>query len=380
MGKLAVKQLTQSDLTLFEWQFRNKGGGNQKSINLNANPFITQLYPALPNTDPGRVGRLPLDLFLYGPGHARVWNIQRKIIKTTSSYKNWRLNGEYILNPPDQPNRFNILETDDYAIFDFEGDLYPTGARVVFVAQNAAEDANLHAGLTDFGIGSMTAIQLSDLRFIVHAAGVPEAHPVNELLLDAAIEDAAQGGIDGTQRLLSRHTGRRMTRSELERARQRADDVGRMGEELIDGHLSIEQVAGAIDDYEWVSAENAIAPYDFTIRQGGKRVKIEVKATCGDFNQVIHISIGELMEMAESEERCALYRVYELDERKGKLRIAENVTWFAGELVDKLQSLPEGVTVDSVSIKPESLTFGPEIAIDLTGLDDEGFVLIATGP
>ena len=244
MSKIAVKTLTGSDLTLFEWHFRNRNAGNQKSVNLNASVFIDQLYPHLPSTDPGRAGRIPIDLYLFGPGSAGVWNLQRKIIKG-GTYKNWRLNGEYITNPLDSPVRFNALMPGDFVIFDFDGELYPTAARVVFVAQGVPADAALHQGLANFGIGSMAAMDLSRLRLIVHQAGVPEAHPVYELLLDAAVEDAAQGGAEGTRRLLARQPGRRMTRSELERARQRTDDVGRMGEELIDGYLAVQQAGGA---------------------------------------------------------------------------------------------------------------------------------------
>ena len=46
--RIALKRLTASDLTLFEWQFRNRNAGNQKSINLNADVFIVQLFPSMP--------------------------------------------------------------------------------------------------------------------------------------------------------------------------------------------------------------------------------------------------------------------------------------------------------------------------------------------
>lgn len=370
MGKLAIKRLTGSDLTLFEWQFRNRNAGNQKSINLNADVFIDQLYPALPNTDVGRAGRIPMDLFLYGPGNARAWNLQRKIIKG-GTYKNWRLDGEYIPNPLETPARFNVLVPGDYAIFDFEGELFPTEARIVFVAAAVAEDANLHAGLTDFGVGSMRAIQLPDLSLIVHASGTPEIHPVYELLLDAAIEDAAQGGIQGTQRLLTRRTGRRLTRTELERARQRASDVGRQGEELMDGYFAIELRGGSIQEVEWISNENAISPFDFWITIDGQRSKVEVKATSGDFNQVMHVSIAELLEMRDSPERYDLYRVYGLDERRGRLRIAENVRDFAAQILESLAGLPAGVTSDGVSIRPDSMGFGAEGVIELPSNEDD---------
>ena len=66
--KLALKRLTASDLTLFEWQFRNRPAGNQKAINLNRNVFIDILYPALPEVAEDHDGRLPLDVTIYGPG------------------------------------------------------------------------------------------------------------------------------------------------------------------------------------------------------------------------------------------------------------------------------------------------------------------------
>jgi hypothetical protein len=89
--KLAIKRLTASDLTLFEWHFRNQAlGGNQKAINLNADVFIDKLYPGLPEIAAKTGGKIPLDLFIYGPGLEPEYNLQRKIVKF-GTYKNWRL-------------------------------------------------------------------------------------------------------------------------------------------------------------------------------------------------------------------------------------------------------------------------------------------------
>lgn len=372
MGKLAVKTLTDSDLTLFHWHFL-RSNSNQKSINLNANIFVDKLYPSLEETDVGRAGLMSIDTFIYGPGHNRVWNLQRKIIKG-DSYKNWRLDGEAIPNPDDDPDRFNVLVPGDFVILDFEGDVYPTAVRMVFVAANVPEDAALHKGLSDFGIGRMIAIDLSQLRLIVNMSGTPEVHPVYELLLDSAIEDAALSGIEGTRKLLSRTTGRRMSRSDLERARKRASDVGRLGEELMNGWFGAERAAGRIEEFSWASSDNAISPFDFRCKAGQFR-KIEVKSTCGDFNQVIHVSMGELVEMQTSAEQYDLYRVYALDEHTAKLRIAENMKEFAGRVLQQLSSLPAGVTCDSISVRPDSLPFKPETTITVTPEEEEPFTL-----
>ena len=284
MGKLAIKRLTASDLTIFKWQFDNSPS-NQKSINLNANVFIDELYPTLSSTDAGRAGRLPLDLYLHGPGYAKAWNLQRKIIKGIS-YKNWRLNGEYISNPDESTERFNVLAAGDFVIFDFEGELFPTAARAVFVSANVAEDVRLHDGIRDAGIDSMRAIQIAELNLIAVASGTPEVHPVYELLLDAAIEDAAMNGIAGTEQVLRRQTGRRLTRTALERARERANDVGRMGEEMLDAHFAFQVADQKVDDYQWVAAENAISPFDFRLGSlGVEGVKVELKSTTRDFAQ-----------------------------------------------------------------------------------------------
>lgn len=365
MAKLAIKRLTGSDLTFFEWQFRNRLAGNQKSINLNANVFIDELYPSLTETDQGRTGRISIDLNLYGPGHARALNLQRKIIKG-GSYKNWRLNGEYVSNPIESPNRFDVLTPGDFVIFDFEGDLSPTAARAVFVAKDVLADANLHKGIDDHGVASMLAIDMPALRLIVHASGTPESHPVYELLLDAAIEDAALGGLEGTRRLLSRTTGRKLTRSELERARQRADDVGRAGEELIDGFFELGKFDGTYTDYVWVADDNAVSPFDFTVIATDQPLtKVEVKSTNGDFNQVLHFSIAQLLEMRDGAAPYHVYRVYELDELTAKLRIASDLRPFAEQVLSRFDRLPTGVTVDGISVRPDSLPFGAETVIEL---------------
>src|ERR1017187_2059527 len=82
--RLAVKRLTASDLTIFERQFRKRNAGNQKSINLNADVFIDKLFPFLPEASADTNGRIPLDLYVYGPGHSGAHNLQRKIFKGRS--------------------------------------------------------------------------------------------------------------------------------------------------------------------------------------------------------------------------------------------------------------------------------------------------------
>ena len=82
MDKLALKRLTASDLTFFEWHFKNRNVGNQKAINLNADVFSDQLYPALENHypgTPGQVGYRSLDCWTSsgGTGQSATQDHQR---------------------------------------------------------------------------------------------------------------------------------------------------------------------------------------------------------------------------------------------------------------------------------------------------------------
>jgi hypothetical protein len=298
-----------------------------------------------------------------------VYSLVRKIIKG-DTYKNWRLNGEYITNPDDTPERFNSLRPNDYVIFDFEGDLHPTAVRAIFISAEHPEDQALHSGILNAWDGSMRSIEMEQLHLIAVASGTPESHPVWELFLDAAIEDAAFGGIEGTRKLATRRTGRRLSRTELDRARQRADDIGRMGEELLNGHLTQLTESGDIEAFQWVASENAISPFDFRIgRINGKGFKVDAKSTAGDFNQMLHISVAQLYEMRDGEERYDLYRIYAIDNQRGLLRIKRDMREFASNVLMRFDSLPQGVSVDGISVKPETLGFAPETKIDLSLTD-----------
>ncbi len=237
--KIAVKRLTASDLTFFEWHFRNKPAGNQKAINLNADIFIRELYPSLPLTSQGRSGRIPIDLSIYGPGLKRKYNLQRKIIKATSAYKNWRLDGEFIFNPADDPERFNLLGPGDIVAFHFTGDVYPFAMTAVFLSKGITEDSVTHSVLEHrLGNNSMIALGLSEFSRIVEGTTLPEEHPLNVLLLESALEDASLGGLQGTQTLLSGTIRRTLSRGELRQARENADAIGQLGGEYVNGYLS----------------------------------------------------------------------------------------------------------------------------------------------
>lgn len=236
-----------------------------------------------------------------------------------------------------------------------------------------SEDAVLHAEFDAFlGMRPMAALAGSDLGKIVARAEIAEAHPIHALLLDAALEDASLGGSTGIRRLSTRPSGRRVSRHDLQRARQRAEDIGNLGEEYVNNFLYRLTEQRSIEAFEWASIENAVAPYDFVrIQLGGERRLLDVKATSGEFNRPIHISFNELLQMRAGPEKYDLYRVYDIAEGTAKLRIAHDLEGFAAGILDVIGALPSEITVDGISVPPSILNFGYEMEIHLVPEPDE---------
>jgi hypothetical protein len=368
LRRLAVKRLTGSDLTLFEWHFR-RVASNQKAINLNANVFIDELYPGLPVTPTVLGDKIPLDLFVYGPGLESEYNLQRKIVKGRT-YKNWRLDGEFIFNPSERPGRFNVLVEGDLAVFEFFGDIRPESARVVFLGSRVSEDSSLHAAF-DSIVGnrpndSMVALTPSQLARIAKDTGTPDDHPIFGLIsLDNDLEVATLGDRQETTSLRSAPSGRRVSRDVLLRARSNAERVGELGEQFVNSHLTKQKVSGAIDDFVWVSRENATSAYDFWYSIGGQRTLLDSKATELGFDSRLHMSLGELRQMGYGSERYDLYRVFEMSETTAKLRVSEDLGQWARGIIEILEDLPRGVLADGITVSPSSLPFGSDIEIEI---------------
>jgi hypothetical protein len=367
LRKLAVKRLTASDLTFFEWQFRNRNSGNQKAINLNADVFIDELYPGLPTTSYAAQGSLPLALSVYGPGSEGEYSLQRKITKGPT-YKNWRLNGEFIYNPQGNSYRFNVLAPNDLAVFEFFGDTRPESAMVVFVASEASEDASLHRAF-DGTVGtrpSMARFTPGQLARIARQSKVTGNHPIWMLVsLDAAVEAVSIGGVEKTKGLRSVPTTRRIPRDQLLRARSNADRVGELGELFANSYLMALQSDGTVANFDWSSRQNAASPYDFRVALGDEQILVDAKSTELDFDSTIYVSLSELRQMGYGAERYDLYRIYEMGDTTARMRVAEDVRSWARGVVEALECLPEGVRANGVSVLPSTLDFGFEIEVEM---------------
>lgn len=366
---IAIKRLTPSDCTLFEGVFKKIGAGNQKSINLNADVLTGQLYPALGAVAASTNNEIALAVSIFGPNAKTAHKLSRKIIKN-AAYKNWRLNGEFVHGPPGDQARYDGISPGDFAIMVFKGDSAPSGLDLILISQSDAADAALHSAITPlFTNKSMIVVTLADIAAAASAAGVTDNHPIllaaADSEMDAALEDAAQGGFEGTGKLLKNKGRRLISGADLAKAKAKAELTGQDGEGLINGYLARKAAAGDIVGYQWVSAENAVAPYDFeTVGAPGNKTFIDVKSTNGPFDNAIHLSLAEVIEAA-GDTPYHIYRVFGLNEDGGKLRISNDIRPLARHLKATHEAhMPAGIRVDGFSVATAALTWNAEELVE----------------
>lgn len=353
----AVKRLTRSDLTFFECQLRQQNAGKQKAINLNADVFVDTIFPVAREIAAGLPKQFPAPLHVYGPGmRATPHVLMRKVIAAGGSQKNWRLNGEFIYDPPEDMTRYHGLAPDDLAVFGFDGEGVPSGVYMVLLSQVEPPDAVARGLLLPYVPNvrqSMAKLTRDELGTVVDAS--PAGHPIRELLeteRDEALEEVALGSAEGVRRLLSQPSTRRMSLDALMRARERAMATGREGEAFVDVLLRKRQGEGTLGDVTWASDTNAINPWDFEIVElSGQRVRVEVKSTRGAFNRVVHMSQAEIIAAADpAAPRTDVYRVYSLTGEGALLRMSTDVRSLAAGVIQAAQTLGAGVEPDGYSI------------------------------
>ena len=358
-NKLALKRLTASDLTFFEWYFKNKNAGNQKAINLNADVFILQLYPYLNQQFATKIG---VDLWISGPNATGSVNLQRKIIKG-ESYKNWRLDGEMVHDTVYPSARLNQLNIDDIAVLGFEGKQSPRVVNLILVGSQSHRDKALFSMLNGvLRAHSMIAIERRALEDQCKKNQISRKHPIWSVIDYEDLAEAAAGQAPATARLQKSPTHRSRTPDEFREARESWERTGRQGEELVDSYLRQQVDSGTMTDYRWVANMNAISPHDFMVKRAVTWEKLEIKTTSGGFNREFHLPLSELRDMAYGVEEYRIGRVYDLSDAGAKLRVSKKLRQFGRSILATV-NFPRGVTLNGVTIRPYSRDYAEEIEL-----------------
>lgn len=371
-NKIALKRLTKSDLTIFECHFRNPNNkSKQKSLNLNSDVFVDQLYPRAAGRVPQKGAPMPSTL--YGPGVNKGYKVKSTITPRNEvdlkKQKNWRFGGPLIRDPEDTPNRFHVLEPGDLVIMGFDGDLAPEKANLLFVAHGHPDDGYLHAALDELiPGGKKTMVQLTsgDLEAVAASISLRKGHPFPDVILEGSeedLQDALFGSVSAVQRA-TRGGRRSVSATELEQAHTNAQRIGQDGELLVNAHLIALVAEGILIEAVWIADANAAAPLDFRVTMpGGYKTFIDAKSTTGPFNRDFHISAAEVAYAAASDVPYIIYRVFELSDEGAHLRVSDDIRRSAQNLMKALDRLPAGYKPDSFSVDPNTLTWSDEVQL-----------------
>ncbi len=362
MEKLAIKRLSASDLTFFACHFNPKHGTNQKAWNLDKKVFVEEMYPVHWGDSKHNV-----TLAFHGPDNSPKHVLERKIVR---QQKNMRLNGELIHGHDSGTDSYDLLAKGDYALMVFKGAPFPDHIDIFLIAQASRSDCSLHNEITTqvgdkFNqLRSMVQLNKEEVQALLDSSSVGDYYPVRSLFDDELLEDVVQGGVDGFKKLRKRRRGEPVSSNELAQAKAKAAEIGSLGERLVNEYLSELERSGQIEGYVWESAKDAIAPYDFELQHKLGSTVLDVKSTSSAFNTKLHISVAELLEARDGGKRYDIYRVFEATDNGAKMRIAEDFGAKASEIITALEALPHGISCDSVSISPETLTFGDEFQLE----------------
>ena len=111
----------------------------------------------------------------------------------------------------------------------------------------------------------MLALDEGRIAQIVARAQLSEDHPLASFAITDDLQEAALGSAIAARRLLRRARTPNISVESFRRAREQADEIGRLGEELVAIHLSHQTELGIVSSFEWVSETNAVAPMDFRL-------------------------------------------------------------------------------------------------------------------
>jgi hypothetical protein len=355
--KLALKKLKASDLSFFIPYLNQYPDTKQKGFNLDKRVIETALFPTLTAEIEATVDkRAPVALTFFGPGVAAPYLLMRKVLK---QQKNWRLNGEAVPNPLDEPGRFDNVAPEDIAIMEFSGASMPDAVKVVLLSATNSRDAATHSAFaTAFPGESMSVLSEEDIEKVIQAAGTPADHPIRDWLDKDILEEVGHGDPDATERLLKKRKGRGITAAELAKAKASAEKVGRLGEELLHYHFETSAPAD-LERHDWIASVNAISPFDFKLTlKGGIERHVDAKSTCGAFNSPLYLSMSEVRHALTSGVPYDLCRLYKVTDTSALMRVATDIAGKLKPVHDSLMALPNGVTVDSLSFRPDFFDFG----------------------
>lgn len=356
--KIALKKLKTSDLSFFKSYLNKHPDSKQKAFNLDTNVMEGGFFPSLKvSLEILDKKATHVDLAIFGPGLASAQILSRKIKRDA---KNIRLNGEIVDAPIGQTDRYDVLAPGDFAIMEFVGAAMPEGVKVVLIAKAHAEDSLIHAqclSILPNPTDSMKVLFDEQIAELVETANPSTDHPIREWLDTELLEDLGNGDPKAAEVLNKRRPGRGISPSDFKAAKDAAERIGELGEELLDQFFQTEGWPG-LSVHKWTAQVNAISPYDFLLNFGAASERhADAKSTSGDFSNRVHLSIAEIHHAVNSGIPYDIFRLYNVKETSALLRVARDIKLQLVPVLAALTAVPKGANVDSLSFDPSFFEF-----------------------
>jgi hypothetical protein len=327
---------------------------------------LGDLSQALVEKEAARVvGTIPIRVEIHGPGGKPPFAaINRKIALQD---KNWRLNGDFILDPPGDPARFYpTMQEGDLALIAFEDVGWPANAVVVLLSRR--DDAPLWSALqsrVSRGVRSMVEIDPRDLERVANALSLPAGHVVRTLGVEPPT--AATGPSRPARPLGRPSTSSKATPAELAARLAAAASVGERGEQLIDHYLTSQRTTSR-PAHTWISRTYAEHPYDFELLSdtGAVTEVLDVKSTSQAWTADFFMSAAEVAYAATSPVPYRIYRVNMSTGGPARLRISNDVRTLAATIYGSASlTSVAGVRVTGFAVSPQTagLSWGSSISL-----------------
>lgn len=336
--KIAIRVLAPSDLSFFK---AHAPPSKQRAFDL-SDLFINKFYPGLR----GAHEPVLFSVALIGPG-ARGAHRLTRMATCSLGTRNWRIQGEPIHDPADEPGRYGKLAENDFAIMAFEGNERPQAVTLILVS--AEEDTELHAAIADRfelptkpTVREVSATAILHLRASTLGAYTDTSHPLDALSFLDTVEEVLFGA------------GLPQPPEDLRRQLLSAHEASQHGEALFGAWLTA--TGHTDDDFVWISQTHSRSAYHYEVHaarwlESTPHVFINVKTTRASFEQPLHMSISELRFAARTE-NYRIARLYDVAGEAPKLRILTGVQAVAARIIEKLNALPDGTSAESLRLEP----------------------------
>lgn len=306
------------------------------------------------------VGTIPVHVELHGPDGKPPISMDRIIALQD---KNWRLNGDFVTDPPGDPTRFYpTMKEGDLALIGFNDIGWPADPLVLLLSQRY--DAPLWHALEKRvfkGSGSMVKVDPADLVSLANAHGLAAGHIIRTLgsISTQLPPEGLPSPTTPRHLLLGRsHTTSKATPAQLAARLAAAAKVGQRGEELVDAYLGVKRTSGQ-PTHTWISELYAEHPYDFELLSATGAVieVVDAKSTSQGWTADFFMSAAEVSYAAVSPVPYRIYRVSGLvSEASAQLRVSDDIRPLAAAIATgSLASAQLGTRVTGFAINPQTV-------------------------